>query len=315
MTKLADRLDQYLAIQRDFGRDLSDSGSQLRPFVRFADAEGAEWISTDLFLRWRKQYGSASALTWSYRLSMVRSFAKWLQGVDPCTEVPPTGLISAKRQRPRPHIYSDHEVARIVVEAARLPSACGLRGWTCSTLFGLLAATGLRLGEAVGLDDEDVDLRAEVLAVRKPKHGRGRLVPISPSTAERLDAYRLARNRILRTRAKPFFRNEKGDRLSRNNAQYNFARVCQQIGIREPQPSRKHGHGPRLHDLRHSMAVKTMLDWYRTGRDPNREMYKLSTYLGHAHPNHTYWYMEAVPELLRLACERAEQPFRKGDCP
>lgn len=315
MMKLSDRLDEYLAIRRDFGRDLSDSGSLLRPFVRFADAEGAEWISTDLFLRWREQYGSASALTWSYRLSMVRSFAKWLQGVDPRTEVPPTGLIPVRHQRPRPHIYSDREIARIVVEAARLPSTVGLRGWTCSTLFGLLAATGLRLGEAVGLDDEDVDLHAEVLAVRKSKNGKGRLVPISPSTAERLDAYRLARNRILATRAKPFFRNERGERLSSNNAQSNFARVCQQIGIREPQPSRKHGRGPRLHDLRHSMAVKTMLDWYRTGRDPNREMHKLSTYLGHAHPRHTYWYMQAVPELLRLACERAEQPFREGDCP
>ncbi len=312
MISLSNRLQQYLVIRRRCGHDLTASARELRPFVTFADAEGAAWITVDLFLRWKERFGSASTLTWFYRLCHVRSFATWLQGVDPRTEVPPAGLIPGRQQRPRPYIYTDSEISRIVTEAARLPSDYGLRGLNCSTLFGLLAVTGLRVGEAVGLDDRDVDLDVAVLHVRHAKNRKSRLIPITACTAARLAACRAARNRILGSGITPFFVSDSGRRLTTHTARYNFARICQQIGLREPQAFRRNGRGPRLHDMRHSMAVNTMLDWYRKGLDPDREMHKLSTYLGHVHPKHTYWYMEAVPELLRLASERAERSLGEG---
>ena len=172
MTPLTVRLEQYLAVRRSLGYDLSFSERVLRRFTAFTDSEGADHITVDLFLRWKKHYGSANNNTWSARLSMVRVFANWLRGFDPGTEVPPPGLISGKLRRTRPYIYTDDQVAAIVTEAAQLPSSYGLRGWTCSTLFGLIAVTGLRVSEALGLDDEDVDLNQAVLTVKHGKNGK-----------------------------------------------------------------------------------------------------------------------------------------------
>ncbi len=307
MTPLTARLKQYIAVRRSLGYDLSFPERVLRRFAEFADSERADHITVDLFLRWKKHYGSANNHTWCTRLSMVRVFASWLQGFDLRTEVPPTGLISSKPRRTSPYIYTDDQVAEIVAEAGRLPSSYGLRGWTCSTLFGLIAVTGLRVSEAIGLDDKDVDLDEAVLSVRRGKNGKCRFVPIAPSAAERLMAYRAERNRILGTGQVAFFLLENSERPGDCCARYNFARVCQRIGLRERQAFNKHGRGPRIHDLRHSFAVRTIMDWYRRGLDPDREMLKLSTYLGHTHPDHTYWYIEAIPELLQLACERAER--------
>jgi integrase/recombinase XerD len=307
MTPLTARLKHYVAIRRSLGYDLSFSERVLHRFAEFVHAERADHITVELFLRWKKQYGSANSHTWCTRLSMVRVFASWLQGFDPRNEVPPLGLISSKQRRPRPYIYTDDQVVEIVAEAGRLPSSYGLRGWTCSTLFGLIAVTGLRVSEAIGFDDKDVDLKEAVLSVRRGKNGKCRFVPLSPCAAERLRAYRAERNRLLGTGRVAFFLLENGERPSDCCARYNFALVCQRIGLRERQVFNRHGHGPRIHDLRHTFAVRTIMDWYRRGLDPDREMLKLSTYLGHTKPELTYWYIEAIPELLQLACECAER--------
>jgi integrase/recombinase XerD len=307
MTPLTVRLEQYLAVRRSIGYDLSFSERVLSRFTAFAHSEGANHITVDLFLRWKKHYGSANNNTWSARLSMVRVFANWLQGFDPRTEVPSPGLIAGKLRRMRPHIYTDDQVVAIVAEAAQLRSSYGLRGWTCSILFGLIAVTGLRVSEALGLDDQDVDLNQAVLTVKRGKNCRSRLVPISACTAERLSAYRAERNRILGAGLAAFFLLESGERPTDCSARYNFALVCQRIGLRQRQAFNKHGRGPRIHDLRHTFVVRTIMDWYRRGLDPDREMLKLSTYLGHSKPELTYWYIEAIPKLLQLACERAER--------
>ena len=214
---------------------------RLEQYVTFADAEGATRITVALFLRWKERFGSASTLTWFFRLCHVRGFATWLQSIEPRTEVPPAGLIPGRQRRPRPYIYTDSEIARIVTEAARLPSDYGLRGRNCSTLFGLLAVTGLRVGEAVRLDDRDVDLEAAVLQVRHAKNRKSRVIPITACTAERLGTYRAARNRILGVGAIPFFVSESGRRLTTHTARYNFAQVCQHVDLRERQPFRRNG--------------------------------------------------------------------------
>jgi integrase len=307
MTSLTLRLEHYLAIRRSLGYDLSFSERVLRRFTAYADAEVADHITVDLFLRWKEHFGSANNNTWSSRLGMVRVFATWLQGIDPRTEIPPAGLVSRKLVRPRPYIYTDDQIAEIVTQAARLPSSYGIRGWTCSTLFGLIAITGLRVSEAIGLDDPDVDLDEAVLTVRRGKNGKSRFVPITKDAVDRLRAYRAERNRILGPSPSPFFLRDSGQRPTDWCARYNFAHVCQRIGLRSHQRFNKYGRGPRIHDLRHTFAVRTIMEWYRQGLDPDREMIKLSTYLGHTKPEHTYWYIEAVPELLYLASERAER--------
>lgn len=313
MDTLTSSLDRYLSVRRAFGYDLSSDERLLRRFTTFADAEGAEHVTVEIFLRWKEHFGNANNNTWSARLGMVRGFAAWLQGTDPETEVPPAGLIPGKRHRSRPYIYTDEQIAEIVTEAANLPSPYGLRGWTCSTLFGLIAATGLRISEAVGLEEDGVDLERAVLIVERSKNGRSRIVPLRQTTTARLLAYRRERDRLLGAGHTPFFLFENARRPTDCGARYNFAQVCQRIGLRDPQRFTRHGRGPRLHDLRHTFAVRTIMDWYRQGLDPDREMIKLSTYLGHTKPEHTYWYIEAVPELLQLASERAERPLTDGD--
>jgi integrase len=216
-------------------------------------------------------------------------------------------LISGRTRRPHPYIYSEEEIRRIVEAAAALPSVNGIRALTCSTLFGLIAVTGLRVSEALSLCAADIDLENGVVTVRQGKGGKVRLLPVSACTRTRLAEYAKERDRLLGVPATAFFIADRGERLTDCGARYNFAVVCQAIGLRSAQRFRRHGRGPRIHDLRHTFAVRTLLNCYRSGKDPAREMMKLTTYLGHCNPAHTYWYIEAVPELLELASRRLEE--------
>ena len=311
-SNLTVRLGEYLETRRRFGFDLGTSARVLRRFVQFADDENASHVTTDLFLRWQRRFGSASNNTWAARLGMVRGFANWLEMIDPHTEVPPPGLISGKFRRARPYIYSPEEISEIVSRTARLPSAYGLRGLTFATMFGLIAVSGLRINEAIRLDDADVDLDNAVLTIKLGKNGKARLVPVAADVAERLRAYRAECVRIHGAGHTPFFRTDVGTRPTDCAARYNFALVSQRTGLRKADQFYKHGCGPRVHDLRHTFAVRTIIEWYRKGLDPDREMHTLSTYLGHLNPEHTYWYIEAVHELLQLASERAGQSLQRN---
>jgi integrase/recombinase XerD len=311
---LRHHLQEYLSIRRSLGYDLRTNERVLRRFVEFAEAENAPYVTTALFLRWQDAFGHAGRQTWAARLIVVRLFAQWLHGLDPANEVPPRNLIPARKRRMRPYIYSDAQIVAIVEAAATLPSVYGMRGLTCSTLFGLMAATGLRISEALDLDGDDVDLNVGVLRVRRGKNGRERLIPLAVSVTAKLKSYAVERDRLLGLTPAPFFVNCGGHRFGDCGARYNFALVCQRIGLREPQQYGRHGRGPRIHDLRHSFAARTMIGWYRTGKDAAREMIKLTTYLGHTSPENTYWYIEAVPELLELAAHRVTDTS-KGEAP
>jgi integrase/recombinase XerD len=311
MSTLADELERYLAVRRSLGFDLGTSARVLRRFVAFVERSGASHLTTVLFLRWRQTFGAAGPATWAARLTMVRCFARWLSGIDPRTEVPPKGLIPGRYRRHPPYIYSEREVARIIAEASRLRSVNGIRALTFATLFGLIAVTGLRVSEALALDDRDIDLEHGALTIRRTKFGQTRIVPIAASTADRLGAYARERDRLLGRTPSSFFVSDIGNRPDDCSARYNFAVVCQRIGLRPAQRFNKHGRGPRIHDLRHTFAARTMVRWYRTGKDPEREMLKLSTYLGHTNPVNTYWYIEAVPELMELAARRAAQALAR----
>lgn len=302
---LVPQLDHYLRVRRSLGYDLRTSERVLRRFMRYADGEGATHINTALFLRWHATLAEASSSTRAARLSVVRLFAQWLSGIDPGHEIPPCGLLPGRLSRARPYIYTEAEIGALIAAAKALPSIYGLRGLTCSTLLGLIAVTGLRISEALALDRDDLDPDSGVLRVRRGKLGKERLLPLDPSVVTQMIDYLAERDRLIGHPAKPLFVTDKATRLTDCSARYNFARACQEIGLRPPQRYLRHGRGPRIHDLRHTFAVRTMVDWYRRGKDPAREMIRLTTYLGHSDPSNTYWYLEAVPELLDLAMARA----------
>ena len=311
MSAMSKELDRYLAVRRSLGFDLRTDERVLRRFVAFAEEQRADYISADLFLRWRAAFGEANRHTWARRLGIVRLFAQWMHGLDPKHDVPSRSLVPGNYRRSRPYIYSEHEIRRIVEAAAELPSINSVRSLTYPALFGLIAVTGLRVSEAVALDADDIDLEAGLLTVRRGKLGKARLLPLSDSATAHLAVYAGERDRLLGRRSEPFFVSDHGGRVTDCIARYNFAVVCQNIGLRPAQKYHRHGRGPRIHDLRHTFAVRTLMHWYRTGGNPAKEMIRLTTYLGHTDPAHTYWYIEAVPELLELASRRAEDSLMR----
>src|SRR4051812_2091295 len=308
MSTLRQAAEQYLQLRRDLGYKLRETGRRLGDFVAFSERGGASHVTTDLALRWAQQPAGGQPATRAARLPIVRRFALWLNAADRRTEVPPPGLLPGRYLRKRPYIYSDSEIRDLIRAAGQLSSAAGLKGRTYATLFGSLAVTGMRVSEVVALDREDVDLDEGILRIRRTKFGKSRLVAVHDSTRQVLAEYARERDRIVRRPAAPaFFLSEGGNRVTACAARFNFAKVSREVGLRAPTAGR-HGRGPRLHDMRHRFAVCTLLRWYRAGLDVEREIPKLATYLGHVHVNETYWYLEAVPELLELAARRLERP-------
>lgn len=309
MSTLRAALADYLALRRALGTQLRGPEHHLRRFVEFAEHQGEEVVTTDLVLRWAATGPHVSRDTRAARVGDVRRFASWLCVEDPRTQVPPRDLLPCRYTRRPPYIYSDEEIEGLLEPAARLPSRSGLRARTYSTLFGLLAATGLRISEALALDHQDVDLVGGVLAVRRTKSGASRFVPLHDTTTEALRHYASDRNRLRPRRATPaLLLAESGRRVTGCSARYTFAVVSRTVGLRTHAGAHRHGRGPRLHDMRHRLAVRCLVRWYREGRDVERELPRLATYLGHRHVADTYWYLEAVPELLALATERAARP-------
>jgi integrase/recombinase XerD len=309
VTPLHTAVDEYLALRRALGVTLRTPGGLLRRFVAFVEAAGGEVITRDLALQWAMHPTTAQPATWAWRLGIVRQFAAWRQADDPRTEVPPAGLLPHRFHRRRPYVYTDAEIARLLASTGTLPSPRGLRALTYATLFGLVAAAGLRISEALALDRRDVDVDAALLTIRRTKFGKSRLVPVHASTIDALRRYdRVRHGRCPQPRTSAFFVSEGGQRLTDDSARHTFALVSRRAGLRLPAPGRRHGRGPRLHDLRHRFAVTTLLRWHREGRSVERDLPLLTTYLGHVHVQDTYWYLEAVPELLATVATRLSTP-------
>ncbi len=310
MSKLRVALDEYLAVHRALGVKLRQSGRLLQRFVDFADSKGAAYITAELALAWATQPAAAQPAQWANRLGMVRRFARYCCANDPRTIVPVPDLLPYRYRRPEPYIYRNEEITRLLDAARRLAPVDGLRPHTFVTLFGLYVVTGMRANEALRLDRDDVDLVNGVLTVRDTKFGKSRYVPLHPSTQRALQRYAARRDRCCPNPAtSSFFVSDRGTRLTEWCVRWTFVKLSHEIGLRGPNESR----GPRLHDLRHRLAIDTLLRWYRSGVDVGRHLPELSTYLGHAHITDTYWYLTATPELLRYALasvERSKQGAR-----
>jgi integrase len=306
MTPLRQSINDYLTLRRRLGVTLLETGRVLAAFATYAEDEGAAHVTTDLVLRWASCLSRVSPATLNGRVQMIRRFTQWRQLTDPRTEVPRADLLPGRYRRRPPRLYREEDIPRLLTAARHLPSPNGLRGRSYATLFGLLVVTGLRSSEVVALDDADVDRDEARLRIRRTKFGKSRLVPLHPSTMAALTSYQAVRDRVVRHRpSDALFVSERGVRITQGAAEYTFARVSAHIGVRPRFRAHRLGRGfPRLHDLRHRFAIRTLVDWYRAGLTVDPLLPLLATYLGHVHVHDTYWYLEAVPELLQLATER-----------
>ena len=308
MSDLRKAADEYLRMRRGLGFKLYEPGLLLGQFVRFLEMEGVTFVTRELALRWAVQPENCSRAHWAKRLGVVRQFAEYQSAADPRTEVPSQDLIPYKYRRRTPYIYSEKEILRLLDAAQGLPSPTGLRALTYSTLFGLLAVTGMRVGEAVHLDREDVNLGEGLLTIRHTKYERPRWIPVHSSTRNALRAYASRRDHLCpRPQMDRFFLAENHGSLTLSIAEWTFRKLSQLIGLRGPEDRC----GPRIHDLRHTFAVRTLQSWYRSGRNVEQHLPKLSTYLGHVHVSDTYWYLTGTPELLRWAAKRVDSA-KKG---
>lgn len=304
MNTLREAVEDYLRMRRGLGFKLREAGKGLQDFVSFLEERGVTHITTCLAMEWAQQPLSVQPAEWARRLSFVRGFARYRSAIDSRTEIPPAKLLPYRPERARPYLYTDEEIERLLEAALKLPPADGFRRWVYHCLLGLLVVSGLRIGEAIGLKLEDVDLSEGILTIRGTKFGKSRLVPLHLSTQQILADYKLRRDNFLAGHPAPyFFVSQRGNHLDIGEVHRTFYRLSRQIGLRAPDSSK----GPRLHDFRHRFAVETLLQWYRTGEEVECRLPILSTYLGHVHVSDTYWYLTACPELMGLAVERLEQ--------
>lgn len=301
MSALSEAAEEYLRLRRSLGHDLAEAHRLLPRFVAYLDDIGAPTVTIEAALAWAQEPDVDPATSvWPRRMTVARGFARHMASIDARTEVPPLGLIPSRQRWRPPFIYSPADVGALMAQARsmrwRLPAA------TQETLIGLLAATGMRVGEAIRLDRGDIDWTEGVLLIRESKFGKSRQVPVLPCTLAALDRYTQVREQLCPQATTPsFFVSVRGTRMIYPVIQQIFRRLCDTAGIGAGSATR-----PRVHDFRHSFAVRTLLEWYRAGEDIEARLPTLSTYLGHRDPRSTYWYLSAAPELLALAAGRLE---------
>ena len=297
MSELSGHVEDYLRLRRALGFKLERAGHLLPQLVTYLEAAGAATVTSDLAIAWARLPAHTQPNHWAQRLAIARGFARYLRALDPATEVPPPGVFPTRRHRPTPFLWSQRDICRLLESTRALRPA--VRAATYEALFGLLATCGMRVGEAVGLDRDDVDLQAGVITIRHAKFDRPRLVPLHPTVTEALSRYAAERDRLCpRPRARAFFVSSAGTRLDRSGVGKTLRKITTSLGMRTETVH------PRAHDLRHSFAVDTLIRWQHSGLSVDEHIATLSTYLGHVSPADTYWYLSASPELMGLAAQR-----------
>lgn len=302
VSALRQAVHDYLTLRRALGYKLEDYNSPLLEFVAKVEESGNPVITTAAAVHWACLSSGASATTKALRLSKVRGFAKYVHALDPRTEVPPSKLLPHNpKRRPTPRLYKQEEIPALMNAARELSG--DLRPHTYATMIGLLAVTGMRLGEAINLDRSDLNDREALLLIRDSKFGKSREIPLHPTAVAALQAYASKRDRVIRRPRSPsFFLSQAGSRILSQNFELCFPGLLRRVGL--PDQAK---HRLRVHELRHTFTVQTMIDWYKASADPKALMPILSTYLGHLNPSNTYWYLTAVPELVVMAVERVEK--------
>ena len=302
MSPLRHALIDYLVVRRALGFKLQRTEKLLQQCLTYVEQCGETHLRLPTLLAWATQPGNEQSGWPAYRLAIVRRFAVHLHAIDPATEVPPADVLPWRHGRATPYLYSDDQVTSLLAAAVTLRTS--YRVATYRTLVGLLVVTGMRVGEALALDRDDMDVAQRVLTIRHAKFGKSRELLVHPSTVAALHHYlqRDDRPRVA-TRTAAVFVSLAGTRLRYCNVHWTFHRLVRLAGLTPRSASCR----PRIHDLRHRFAVCTLLDAYRSGEDTHPGLHLLSTYLGHVDPVQTYWYLSAAPELLQLASERLQR--------
>jgi integrase/recombinase XerD len=299
VTGLRLALAGYLDLRRGLGFKLDRDEKLLEQFITYLEERGIGTVTVAGALAWATLPAGGSPGWLRMRMTVVRGFAAYLATLDPSSEVPPASLLPGGTRRAVPYLYSPADIAALFAQAGRLKTP--LRRATLTTLIGLMAVTGMRGGEVIALDDEDFDPGRGLLLVRHAKLGKHRLLPLHPTTVTAVQDYRQLRDQRFPRPASPaLLVSSAGTRLLYYNVGLTFARLARRAGL----PGRSGGCRPRPHDLRHSFAVASLLDWCRDSGDIASRMPLLSAYLGHADPAGTYWYLHAAPELLAEAARR-----------
>lgn len=300
MNDLTGALADYLAVRRSLGYKLENAARLLAQFVLYLQEHDERTITTELALAWATLPAGADA--WhALRLSVIRGFASHLHSLDPSHDVPPAGLLRGHPRRATPYIYSEQEIAMLITLADVIGTPH--RRATIRTLIGLLTVTGMRVGEAIRLDRSDVDFSAAVLIVRDSKFGKTRELPVQQSTVQALGDYLDREDRPRARRGTDaLLLSQAGTRLRYSSVSQAFVLIVRCAALKPRGASR-----PTMHALRHTFAVRSLLDAYRSGDDVESRLAALSTYLGHVDPGATYWYLQGAPELMALAAERLSQ--------
>jgi integrase/recombinase XerD len=308
MTVLDHDVVDYLALRRALGYKLEMHGRLLPQFARFLQQREATVITTELALQWATLPTDGSPVWWHQRLAVVAAFARYLHASDPRHEIPPIDLLPAKFRRAIPYLYSEAEIAALMAAAHTIASP--LKAATYETLIGLLSVTGMRIGEVIGLDRDDVLLSEARLTVRRGKNGRSREIALHPTTVLALEAYERVRDELCPPPKDPsFLVTTTGVRMNQGTIWHEFDRLRRATGLDRQTLGRQ----ARVHDIRHSFVLRTLLGWYRDDVDVDVEAHLplLSTFIGHVHPSDTYWYMQGAPELLASALERLERTWEQ----
>jgi len=252
MSDLHQIVRDYLSLRRSLGFKLEREGSQLPDFVAFLEKRGSPVITASLALAWATQPADATPYWWAIRLARVRGLARYARTLDSRHEVPPQDTLPRKRPRQHPYIYSDADVSALMAAARRLGDP--FRADTYRILLGLLASTGMRVGEAIDLDRTDLDVNHGIITVRDGKFGKSREVPLHLSTLDALVAYARHRRRRFRCpKSAAFFLSLAGTRLIYRNVHPTFLRLVEWAGLADRKPRR-----PRIHDLRHNAESQIM---------------------------------------------------------
>jgi integrase len=302
MTGMRRAVEDYLALRRSLGFKLVQPGQLLADFAAFRDKAGARHVTSELALQWATAPTGVRPGWHRQRLAVVRDFATYLHAMDPGHQVPPEGLLVGRYDRPIPYLFTTKDITALVRAAGALGGP--FHTATYQTFIGLVAVTGMRPGEAIRLGRDDLDPAAGLLTVVDSKYGKSRQLLLHPSTVRALTVYASLRDRHCpRPESPSFLLSARGTRLWRADVDKGFRDLARQIGLR-PRSVRCR---PCPMGLRHSFAVNMLIDWYRAGVDIDARLPALSTWLGHADPKNTYWYLQSCPELMALAAERMRQ--------
>jgi integrase len=308
---LQTRVQDYLAERRRLGFQLKYPELPLMDFARYVDSlNWAGPLTLDVMSDWARhdKKGRHNPETWARRFKSLRPFVRYLRQFEPATPMPDTSVFGPLPGWQMPHIYRDQEIIDLLSAASQLGTNGNLRAATYETLFGLLASTGLRVSEAIHLLDADVDLAQGLLTVRQTKFNKSRQLPLHPSTIAALLSYRTLRQKQVHEHADlHFFVGTRGHRLGKSLSSRQVDRVFATLRKKLGWINRGAHDAPRVHDLRHTFAVRRVLLWQRQGTDIDQSMLALSTYMGHAKISHTYWYLTAIPELMSTAAGKFEQ--------